>query len=100
MRRSTRALSKYPLLFQVNTRIWLTELSHSLRRAATPDDIPDTLLDRMAETGFDWVWLLSIWQTGLRGRQASRSNHEWQGLYLDAFSWHCHALTMRNLSRR
>jgi hypothetical protein len=72
------ALSKYPSLFQVNTRIWLTELSHSLRRAATLDDIPDAALDRLAETGFDWLWLLSVWQTGLRGQQVSRSNREWR----------------------
>jgi hypothetical protein len=27
-------LTKYPLLFQVNTRVWLTELSRNLRRPA------------------------------------------------------------------
>jgi hypothetical protein len=71
-------LSKYPSLFQINTRVWLKELSRDLRRPATLDDIPDTALDRLAETGFDLVWLLSVWQTGLRGQQVSRSNHEWR----------------------
>ena len=28
------------------------------------DDIPDAELDRLAEMGFDWVWFLSVWQTG------------------------------------
>ena len=28
--------------------------------------------------GFDWVWFLSVWQTGLAGRQVSRSNPEWR----------------------
>ena len=28
--------------------------------------------------GFDWVWLLSVWQTGAAGQQASRSNPEWR----------------------
>jgi len=45
------ALSRYPSLYQVNTRVWLTELSRSLRRPATLDDIPDADLDRLAETG-------------------------------------------------
>jgi glycosidase len=35
-------------------------------------------LDHLAEMGFDWIWLLSVWQTGLRGQQVSRSNPEWR----------------------
>ena len=69
---------RYPSLYQINTRVWLTELSRKLGRAATLDDIPDAELDRVAETGFDWVWLLSVWQTGLAGQRVSRSNAEWR----------------------
>ncbi len=47
-------------------------------RAATLDDIPDAELDRLAEMGFDWVWFLSVWQTGLAGQRISRSNPEWR----------------------
>ena len=71
-------LSQYPSLFQINTRVWLKELSRNLRRPATLDDIPDADLDRLREMGFDWVWFLSVWQTGLRGQHVSRSNHEWR----------------------
>ena len=28
--------------------------------------------------GFDWVWFLSVWQTGPAGQQVSRSNPEWR----------------------
>lgn len=68
----------YPLLYQVNTRVWLTELSRALGRRATLDDIPDDDLDRVAKRGFDWVWLLSVWQTGLAGQRVSRANPEWR----------------------
>jgi hypothetical protein len=68
----------YPSLYQVNTRVWLTELSHELCRPATLDDIPDAELDRFAELGFDWIWFLSVWQTGLAGQRISRSNAEWR----------------------
>jgi glycosidase len=71
-------LSRYPSLFQINTRVWLTELSRSLHRPATLDDIPEADLDRLRKMGFDWIWLLSVWQTGLEGRQVSRSNREWR----------------------
>jgi glycosidase len=68
----------YPLLYQVNTRVWVTELSQKLGRAATLDDIADAELDRLAEMGFDWVWFLSVWQTGPGAQQVSRSNAGWR----------------------
>jgi glycosidase len=69
---------RYPALYQVNTRVWLTELSRLLGRPATLDDIPDAALDQFAALGFDWVWMLSVWQTGAAGRQASRTNPGWR----------------------
>jgi glycosidase len=69
---------RYPSLYQINTRVWLTELSRALDRRATLDDIPDSDLDRLARLGFDWIWLLSVWQTGPAGRRVSRANTEWR----------------------
>lgn len=73
---------RYPSLYQVNTRVRLTELSRSLGRRATLDDIPDAELDRIAAAGFDWVWLLSVWQTGPAGQRISRTNPEWRREFL------------------
>src|SRR5262245_20622388 len=70
--------SRYPSLFQINTRVWLTEISRGLGRPATLDDIPDGELDRLGQLGFDWIWMLSVWQTGPAGQHVSRSNHEWR----------------------
>ncbi|WP_254508501.1 alpha-amylase family glycosyl hydrolase [Anatilimnocola floriformis] len=70
-------MSRYPLLYQVNTRVWLQKHSQRLNRAATLDDVPDSVLDNWQAAGFDWIWLLSVWQTGLIGRQISRSNPAW-----------------------
>lgn len=66
--------TRYPALYQVNTRVWLTQLARGLGRPATLDDVPDTELERLAASGFDWVWFLSVWQTGEAGRSVSR-NH-------------------------
>jgi hypothetical protein len=68
----------YPSLYQINTRVWLTELAQQLGRPATLDDVPDAELDCLARMGFDWVWLLSVWQTGPAGQRVSRSNPEWR----------------------
>lgn len=73
----------YPSLYQINTRVWLTQLSRKLERAATLDDIPDVNLDRLAELGFDWVWFLSVWQTGLAGQQVSQCNPGWRMEFQD-----------------
>src|SRR5262245_10063745 len=70
-------MSLYPSLFQINTRVWLTQLSSALGRPATLDDIPDVELDRLAQSGFDWIWMLSVWQTGPAAQQVSRTNPEW-----------------------
>ncbi len=65
-------------LYQINTRVRLTELSKQLGRPATLDDIPDPELDRLADTGLEWVWFLSVWQTGPAGQRVSRTNPEWR----------------------
>jgi hypothetical protein len=69
---------RYPSLYQINTRVWLTELSQTLGRAATLDDIPDVELDRLAKLGFDWIWFLSVWRTGSAGQRVSRTNPDWR----------------------
>ncbi|WP_448561082.1 alpha-amylase family glycosyl hydrolase [Trichothermofontia sp.] len=72
----------YPSLYQLNTRVYLTALSRQLGRSATLDDWPDAELDAYAKTGFDWIWLLSVWQTGSVGQQVSRSHPGWREQFL------------------
>lgn len=69
--------TRNPVLFQVNTRVWLTEMSKKLGRQATLKDINDKWIDDLAEQGFAWVYFLSVWQTGEVGRNISRNNAAW-----------------------
>jgi len=62
--------------YQINTRVWLTELSRKVGRRATLDDVPDQALDWIAGMGLDWVYLLSVWQTGPASRQVSLAHPE------------------------
>jgi Alpha amylase, catalytic domain len=75
--------TRYPSLYQINTRVWLTELSRTLGKRATLDDIPDAELDALAKMGFDFIWFLSVWQTGPQAREVSRSNPEWRREFLE-----------------
>jgi len=63
-----------PALYEINTRTLLQELGATLGRKATLDDLPDSTLDGWANRGFEWVWLLGVWQTGPAGREVSRSD--------------------------
>jgi hypothetical protein len=69
---------RYPTLFQINTRVWLQRLSDRAGRRITLADIDDATFDGFAERGFDWIWLLSVWQIGTAGRAISRSNAQWR----------------------
>ncbi len=68
---------RYPSLFQVNTRAYLSERAVELGRPATLDDVPDQTLDHWAALGFDLVWFLGVWQTGPAGQRVSASNEVW-----------------------
>jgi glycosidase len=70
-------MPRYPSLFQINTRVWLQRLSREAGKRVTLSDIDDATIDSFAERGFDWIWLLSVWQIGAAGRAVSRGNPQW-----------------------
>ena len=71
-------MPRYPSLFQINTRVWLNHLSRKASKPITLADIGNATFDGFAEQGFDWVWLLSVWQTGAAGRAVSRGDARWR----------------------
>lgn len=73
--------SHYPTLYQVNTRVWLQRLTQQLSRPATLNDIPDSVLDEWVQCGFEWIYFLGVWQTGVAAPQVSRTNPEWVAVY-------------------
>ena len=73
-----RPARQRPLLYQVNTRILLSERGRALGRPATLDDVPDAFLDDVAALGFDWVWFLGVWKTGPAARAVSRARRDWR----------------------
>jgi hypothetical protein len=80
-RRDTPLATGHQILCQIPTRVWLHERGMALGRPATLDDVTDTSLDRLAADGFDWVWLLGIWQTGELGRRIALAHPRWRHEY-------------------
>lgn len=76
--------SQSPSLYQVNTRVWLGELSRRLGRPVTIDDTPDSDLDSLARLGFRWLWLLGVWQTGPAGQAIAWADPDLRREYDDA----------------
>jgi hypothetical protein len=61
----------FPTVLQVSARLILGELAARLERPATFDDVEDEDIRQVAARGFDWVWLMGVWQTGEAGRRDS-----------------------------
>ena len=71
-------MPRYPSLLEINTRVWLNRLSREAGRRMTLADVDDATLDGFARRGFDWIWLLGVWQTGPKSRAVSLSNRAWR----------------------
>src|SRR5690348_15135079 len=63
----------YPLLYEINTRCWLRELSAAAGRKLTLAEVPDTELNAWRERGFTHIWLMGVWTTGPKARKAATS---------------------------
>src|SRR5436190_8010375 len=63
---------RYPLVYEINTRCWLAELSEKLGRRITLADVPDEQFALWQHRGFTHIWLMGVWTIGPHGREWSR----------------------------
>jgi len=75
---------KYPLVYEVNTRAWLTELSARLGRPTTLDKVPHEEIEHLARLGFHGAWLMGVWTTGPEAVEVARTDPELQSAYRQA----------------
>ena len=52
----------FPLVYEINTRIWLQKLSIEHNRTVTLGNIPDEEFAFFSSCGFDIVWLMGVWK--------------------------------------
>jgi hypothetical protein len=65
---------RHPLLYQINTRCWLRELSHRHNRAVTLATVPAAEFAAWQQSGFTHVWLMGVWTTGPAARDIARQH--------------------------
>jgi hypothetical protein len=54
------ALPARPVIYEINTWLWLRELSRQHGRRVTLADVPETAWDTLADLRFDVVWLMGV----------------------------------------
>ena len=58
----------HPHLYEINTWAWLEELSAKYSRRISLRDVPASEWDEIAALGFDFVWLMGMWERSPLGR--------------------------------
>ncbi len=56
-------------LYEINTVVWLQQLSLKYQQALSLGTVPDHEWDRLENLGFDLVWLMGMWQRSPVGRK-------------------------------
>jgi glycosidase len=64
----------HPLLFEINTLVWLNELSQSYGKALDLGSVPPEIWDGVSRTGAQAVWLMGVWERSPQCIRISGSN--------------------------
>ncbi len=60
-----------PVIYEINTWVWLDTLSRASNRPVTLENVPDSVLDELAGYGIHAVWLMGIWQRSPAARASA-----------------------------
>jgi hypothetical protein len=69
------AWPKKPVIYQINTWIWLDSLSRHYKRPITLENVPDKVLDELKSYNVDVIWMMGVWQRSHAAR-ASALNYQ------------------------
>lgn len=75
---------RYPLVYEINTRAWLKELSARHGRTVTLATVPPEEIAPIGALGFDAVWLMGVWATGPEAVWAARRDPAMRAEYARA----------------
>jgi hypothetical protein len=72
---------QYPALYEINTWVWLSELSQRYGKKVDLSSVPPSEWDAIGAYGFDVVWLMGVWERSPAGIAIANQNKS----LLDAF---------------
>src|SRR5437762_12724007 len=73
-----------PVIYEVNTWVWLNALSQYYQRAMTLSDVPAEQRDTLALPGVDAVWLMGVWERSPAGIRIANENASLQADFRSA----------------
>lgn len=65
---------KRPLIYEINTWVWLRELSSIYGRSVSLAKVPSTEWEAIADLGIDAVWLMGVWERSPAGIRTSMAD--------------------------
>lgn len=65
---------KQPIIYEINTWVWLQELSHKYNHPITLGTVPPGEWDAIASLGADAIWLMGVWERSPSGIRISREH--------------------------
>lgn len=68
------AWRRNPIIYEINTWVWLGELRRRYRRPVELGTIPEREWEAIAALGFDAVWLMGVWERSPAGIEISMQN--------------------------
>ena len=73
----------FPLLYELNTRCWLRELSQG-GRPVTLRNVPESEFVSWRKLGFTHIWLMGVWSSGPLARKRALGSQEQRRAYVEA----------------
>src|SRR5712671_2557123 len=74
----------FPLLYEINTRCWLRDLSDDSGRSITLANVPPEQFERWRRYGFTHIWLMGAWSTGPLARAQALAHLSLRQSYSEA----------------
>jgi glycosidase len=65
---------RYPTLYEINTWVWLSDLSLKAGHAVDLSSVPTAEWDAIARFGFDAVWFMGVWERSPAGIAIANKN--------------------------
>jgi Alpha amylase, catalytic domain len=65
---------RHPVIYEVNTWVWLNDLSRKHQRRVDLATVPEQEWDALAAQGFDAVWFMGVWERSPAGIDISMRN--------------------------
>jgi hypothetical protein len=73
-----------PVIYEVNTAVWLDALSRAAGRALTLADVGSSDWDAVTPDGVDAVWLMGVWERSPAGLAVAKANTQLMASFRDA----------------